>query len=87
MDPATIVGGVQAAILLANYVQSIIALHQAGIMTDQQLLAGWQAIGVSIKADDEALQASEDASRARQMARAAQPVTPVVDTSLATTPR
>jgi deferrochelatase/peroxidase EfeB len=84
MDPVL---AVQAAILVGNWIANLVAMHQAGVISNDQFTTMWTALGLKVQTDDAAVAAAEAASRARQMAHVAQPVPPVVDTSLATTPR
>jgi hypothetical protein len=65
---ALIVPSIEAAIMLANYIQSSYALYSAGHMTDAQLADAWKAAGVSVQAAGTRLQAAEDAARARAAA-------------------
>lgn len=49
MNPMLIVPTVEAAIQVATYIQSAVALYQAGHMTQDQLVSSFAAVGIQVK--------------------------------------
>ncbi len=60
-NPGIIAAGEAAIKDAINLVTSAISLHQAGVMTDEQLAAVWAAVGVDVQAADAAWDAAKAA--------------------------
>lgn len=56
---------VQAAISLAQFIQSSVAMYQAGTLTAQQLSDIWHTVGVNVANAEKMWQQSGDAQGAK----------------------
>lgn len=62
-NPALIALGQSAVQGVVKLVQDAYALHQAGVLTDDQLTAVWAAVGVDVQQADDGWKAAEAARK------------------------